>query len=178
MLNLLKVAAFLIILLASLQFISSYDTSILADKSLTFKISLALIGGLFYTSFLTAPAATVVLIAVGQTTNIYLVAILGGIGAVAGDLLILKFFRFLFKKFSFAVHADTFRLWKKQLHRSHLDFIGYSLGLVIIASPFPDELGLALLGTSRLSYFKIAVLTFFANSIGILAVISAIRTIT
>src|SRR3989344_6246340 len=54
----------------------------------------AFLAGLFFTSvFTVAPAATV-LIAIAQSTGaVALVALLGGLGAMLGDLVIFKFFR-------------------------------------------------------------------------------------
>ena len=42
---------------------------------------------------------------------------------------------------------------------------------IIIASPLPDELGLMLLGASKLTYRQIAILTYIFNTAGILVIV-------
>lgn len=172
-----KIGMFVLIIIISFYLVSLEDLKILSDQSLSFKLILIFISGLFYTSFLTAPLAVVLFAVLAGSTNIYLITILGGIGAVLGDLIIIKIFRFIFKPLSFLIHLDWFKGLKKKLHTSHLDVASYLFGMVIIASPFPDELGLVLLGTSRLSYFKLTILTFIANVIGIMAIMYTLKTI-
>lgn len=155
----------------SFYLVSTQDAAVLADHSLTVKIILAFFGGIFYTSFLTAPLSVVLLVALGLTTNIYLVAVVGGLGAVIGDLIIVKFFRTIFKAFSPVKQIHNFKSLKKTLKAFHLDTAAFILGSVIVASPFPDELGLALLGASKLSYFQLSILTFILNGIGILVIL-------
>lgn len=41
------------------------------------------------------------------------------------------------------------------------------MGVVIIASPFPDEIGLVFLGASNFDYKKIAVIAYLSNTVGI-----------
>lgn len=176
-LNILKLFAFGAILIISFYITSSQDTSVFADQTLALKLVVAMISGIFYASFLTAPLAVVLFVILTTTTNIYLVALFGGLGAVTGDLLIIKFFRTIFKPFSFLRHGPIFHRFKKILKTYHLDIIGFIFGAILIASPFPDELGLILLGASSLSYFKLAILSFFLNSGGILIILIITKAI-
>lgn len=171
MMHFLKILVFLVVLVLSFYLITVSDVKALSDQTLFIKLALASLSGLFYTSFLAAPLSIVLIIVLSQTTNIYLIALFAGFGAVLGDLMIVKFFRSVFRTFSFVVHTHFFHRVKKKLQSCHLDLLAYVLGIIIVASPFPDELGLILLGASQLSYFKLAVLTFILNSIGILLVL-------
>ena len=102
--NFLKLLLFFIVLIISFYLINLQDLQLLSDQSLLFKIILAVISGLFYTSFLSAPLSVVLFIILAKNTNVYLLTIFGGIGAVLGDLLIVKSFRFIFRSFSFCIH--------------------------------------------------------------------------
>ena len=177
MINLFKVSFFIIILVLSFFLVNTFDTKSLADQSLLIKLAIAFLSGLFYTSFLTAPLSVVLFVVLAQTTNIYLVTIVAGFGAVIGDLLIVKFFRMLFKAFSLVIHVGLFKKFRNKLQGYHLNIMAYLLGIIIVASPFPDELGLVLLGASKLSYFKLSVLTFILNSIGILIILYTTKAI-
>lgn len=169
--NFLKLITFIAILGVSVYILKTFDPSIVADQSTFSKLVLLTLSGIFYTSFLTAPLSVVLFMILGPTTNVYLAILLGGLGAVVGDLLIIKFFRNLFKTFSFVKYVGNFKTIKKISIKYHLNLVGIILGMILIASPFPDELGLVLLGISSLSYFKLALLTFLLNSIGILTIL-------
>lgn len=177
MINFLKILIFIAILVISVYFINNSNAEGLSEQAVLVKLIVVFISGLFYTSFLTAPLAVVLIVSIAFSMNPYLLAAVGGLGAVAGDLLIIKIFRTIFSAFSFIRHKDSFKSLKKTLRACHLDLIAIIIGSFIVASPFPDELGLILLGASRLSYFKLAVFTFLLNSIGILIIVLITRAI-
>ena len=59
------------------------------------------------------------------------------------------------------------------LHKKKLKPVTATVGAVIIASPLPDEAGIALLGLSHISTSKLLVLTYILNSVGILILLFA-----
>lgn len=166
--NILKLSVFLLVLGLSFYLINFQDKSALSGQSVPIKLLLAVISGVFYTSLLTAPLSIALFVVLATTTNVYLVTLFGGIGAVLGDLLIVKFFRTIFASFSFLTHRHIFKGLKSIFRAMRLDLISIVVGLIIVASPFPDELGLILLGASSLSYFKLTAITFVLNTLGIL----------
>jgi uncharacterized membrane protein YdjX (TVP38/TMEM64 family) len=129
------------------------------------------IAGLFFTSaFTTAPAVVIL----GKLSLIYdplLVAMIGGIGALLGDLLIFTFVKsYIAQDITFLLsHAKSRRIRYIFKYR----FTRWSLALVgalIIASPLPDELGLALMGISNISTRKFTLISLTFNTIGILLI--------
>lgn len=66
----------------------------------------------------------------------------------------------------------------KLLQIFHLDFVTPFLGAVLIASPFPDELGLMMMGVSKLGYREIAILTYILNTAGILLIVAPVNLLT
>ena len=130
------------------------------------------IAGMFFTSiFTTAPAiATLGEIALSQ--SVYMTALVGAIGSVLGDLLIFKFVRD-------RVAADIIELLreegilrraKKILKFKHFRWFTLLAGVLLIASPLPDELGIALLGFSRVNARYFVMLSFVFNFLGILGI--------
>lgn len=134
--------------------------------------------GIFFVSTFTVAPAGILLFELSQTYNPFLVALFAGSGAVIGDYVIFRFFkdslfdelRPIFSKLS-------------QGHLSHLYCTPYFawltpvIGALIIASPFPDEIGIGLLGFSKLKNWQFMILSFFLNSIGILAMITIAKSI-
>lgn len=127
------------------------------------------ISGIFFTSSFTISPATVVLAHIGITsTSPWLVSIFGALGATLGDLII-----FLFIRDRFAEHltlAFKHSHWKHFFSSFHLGFMKWIaplLGAIVIASPLPDEIGLALFGVSKMRLIVLIPLTFIMNAIGI-----------
>src|SRR3989344_8301143 len=129
------------------------------------------IAGIFFTSIFTVAPATVVLAEIAQINSIFLVAILGGIGAMIGDMIIFRFVKnrlfedilYLLKKSKSERLISIFRL---KIFRWSIAF----LGALIIASPLPDEFGLMMMGFSKIKTSLFIPISFLLNSLGILVI--------
>jgi len=129
------------------------------------------IAGLFFTSLFTVAPATVALGEIAQANNIFLVAVLGGAGAVIGDLVLFKFLKShltdeLVSLFSHPKRKRAVKVFNLKVFHWLMIF----LGAVVIASPLPDEIGLMLMGISKLRPSILMPISFVLNSIGILIV--------
>lgn len=151
----------------------------LVETVLPLRFIAEITAGLLYAFFPTSPVAVAMLVVLSGANNPIITALLAGFGAVLGDLLILKFFR---KELS-----SDLKLVSRELHlqrvntllrKLHLNFLAPFLGAAIVASPFPDELGLLMLGASRLSYRQLAVLTYVLNTAGILLIVVPVNLLS
>jgi uncharacterized membrane protein YdjX (TVP38/TMEM64 family) len=130
------------------------------------------VAGLFFTSIFTTAPAMVTLGQIAQTHSILLNALIGAAGAVLGDLVI---FRFVKDRLSEHI-VDLLRIENGKrrlraiLHRRSFRWITFLLGGLIIASPLPDELGVSLLGFSKMKASGFIILSFLGNFLGILLV--------
>ncbi|RJQ29844.1 hypothetical protein C4571_00270 [Candidatus Parcubacteria bacterium] len=127
------------------------------------------IAGIFFTSIFTTAPAIVILGELAQANSIFLVAFVGGIGSMIGDLLILKFVERsvvddLLELLKRASGRERFsHIMKFRLFRWFLAFVG----ALIIASPLPDELGLFFIGLSKIKISFFAALSLVMNFAGI-----------
>lgn len=130
------------------------------------------IAGAMFTSFFTAAPATVMLIEMSDTYSPLLIAFYGAMGSAVGDWIILKVFEEkvgyellpLVRKF----HLKTFlRNLKRKKNRERTTL----LGMLAIASPLPDELGIGLLGIAHLPTVSLLVITYLLNAVGILVLV-------
>lgn len=140
---------------------------------LSFSENLKLLGsfmaGIFFTSVFTTVPATVVLAEIAQVNSVILVALFGGVGATIGDLVIFRFVKnklyedvlYLLKKSKSERLTSIFRL---RVFRWSMMF----LGALVIASPLPDELGLMMLGFSKMKTSFFIPVSFSFNFLGIL----------
>lgn len=127
--------------------------------------------GLFFTSvFTTAPAITV-LAKLGVAHTPAIVALIGALGSLLGDLIIFHFVRtrvssdisYLLSK---AKTRRVRHLFARPFARLSLGF----LGALVVASPLPDELGLALLGLSGIQTRWFVSVSYIFNAAGIYAI--------
>lgn len=130
-------------------------------------------GMLFVSTFTVATSALILLILAEKLVPIE-IGLIAGLGAVVGDLTIFHvvkdglldevediYNRFGGKRVSRILHVKAFR-WMLPV-----------IGAIIIASPFPDELGISLMGISKMNTIRFAVLSFILNSLGIFLIVSA-----
>ena len=126
------------------------------------------ISGIFFTSILTTAPAIVALGELGQHIAPWKVALLGGAGAVCGDILI---FRFLHSPLSNYIIRAAFnpraRRMGAALEKSALWWIVPLLGAIVIASPLPDEIGLLMMGLSGMRLWSFVTLAYVMNAAGI-----------
>lgn len=130
------------------------------------------VAGMFFTSIFTTAPAMATLGELALTQSVFVTALVGALGSVAGDLLIYKFVRD-------RVAADIIELLREEgvLRRArkifkfrHYRSLTLLLGGLILASPLPDELAIALLGFSHMSTRYFAYLSFVFNFLGIVGI--------
>lgn len=151
----------------------------LVDTILPLRFVSEIMAGVFYTSLLTAPISVAMLVVLASDNNPVITALLAGGGAVLGDLLIVKLFR---DEIVSDLNLFSRQLQLKKissfLQRLHIDFIVPLFGAIIVASPLPDELGLMMLGVSKLSYRQIALLSYILNTAGILLIVTPVNLLS
>jgi len=131
---------------------------------------------LFVSTFTVAPAAAI-LFGLAQVLNPWLVALIGGLGAMIGDYL-----AFLFIKERLLKELNPFlkmlHLYRPAniLHSKYFGWLTPVIGALIIASPLPDELGLSLLGLTKIKTSRLLALAFFLNAAGILLIALAAQS--
>ena len=139
----------------------------------------AFIGGMLYVSTFTVATGAVILIFLSDTIPIWQLAMIAGLGSVFGDLVIFKFIKDkLSDEFELIYdQIDEKHHIAKLLHTRYFSWTLPVIGSIIIASPFPDELGVSLLGISKMSTVRFVVLTFVLDFIGIFLLVLAAKLI-
>lgn len=143
------------------------------------KIIGSFIAGFFFTSAFTIAPAAIALSEISQTTSPLLVAFWGALGSVVGDLVIFLFIRDRFADdIMQALH--TLKNEKKIIHffkRGFFRWLSPILAALIIASPLPDEFGIALMGISKVRMSLFIPICFVMNFFGILIIALISRAI-
>lgn len=152
------------------------ETSILSKILLsTLRLELfgSFVAGLFFTSIFTTAPAIVTLGQIAHSSgSVWSTALFGALGAVVGDLFIFKFVRDRLSEHFLELikHEGYWKRVKALLRLKYFRWITFLLGGLIIASPFPDELGIGLLGFSKMKVKTFIPISFIFNFIGIVII--------
>ena len=138
----------------------------------------AFIGGFFFTSAFTIAPATLVLAALSHTLTRFELSLWGAIGALAGDLTIFFFVTDGFTEdIMEAFKGSKSKKLKHFFKSGAFRLLSPILGALIIASPLPDELGMALMGMSKTRMAIIIPLSFVMNFIAIWIIASVVHVL-
>ncbi len=145
------------------------------------------LAGLFFSYGITIAPATATLFTLGQTLNPFLMALIGATGTVISDYIIFRFVRdrlldeikllakevkTLTKPVSSLFFWKEFRirLWREISKSKVWNLLIPAIGGFIIASPLPDEIGVALFGAVKFDPKKFLIIAYLLNFVGILVV--------
>jgi uncharacterized membrane protein YdjX (TVP38/TMEM64 family) len=132
----------------------------------------AFLAGVFFVSTFTVIPSTVVLFYIASNMNPWAGALSAGFGAVIGDFLIFSFLKDgVFEEIKPVFKRVTGERLQKLFETPYFSWFSMVLGALIIASPLPDETGLALLGLSKIKRWQFFLLSFVLNTLGIAAII-------
>lgn len=126
------------------------------------------VAGIFFTSAFTLAPATIAFAHISETSPLLPTALWGGLGAMIGDLILFLFIRDKFAKdLRAALKPGFLKQIAGSFHFGFLKWLAPIIGAFIIASPLPDEFGLALMGMSKTKVYVLMPIAFLMNVIGI-----------
>ncbi|MCE9644091.1 hypothetical protein K8Q93_02545 [Candidatus Parcubacteria bacterium] len=129
------------------------------------------IAGFFFTSVFTVAPATAVFAEILHTSPLLPTMLIGALGALLGDFILFRFVRDRLAEDILALFKHRKPGRAKAFYRSPIfHWVMPALGALIIASPLPDELGLALLGTARVGTLAFIPISYVFNALGIVLV--------
>lgn len=135
----------------------------------------AFIAGALFVSTFTVATGAVILLVLAEKFSAVEIGLIAGLGAVLGDLTIFKFIKdnLTDELKDIYNHVDRDHHFMNILHSRYFSWTLPVIGGIIIASPFPDEIGVSLMGISKMKTYKFIIISFLLNAIGIFLVVSA-----
>jgi len=127
--------------------------------------------GIFFTSVFTIAPSIAILGDFAQSIPLLAIGMIGGLGAAFGDFVIFRFVKDRFADdIDFLLRPSERKRIAKITKTRFVRFFGPLIGALVIASPLPDELGVAILGMSKLGDRIFLPLSFLLNGAGILLI--------
>lgn len=138
----------------------------------------ALFAGILFVSSFTVATGAVVLVILAEKLSSVELAIVAGLGGMIGDFII---FRFVKDGLLSEIIPIYNNLGGKHLTRilfsKYFRWILPIIGAIIIASPFPDELGVSLMGITKIKSYQFLILTFALDTFGVYIFITSARAL-
>lgn len=140
------------------------------------------LGGMLFSFGFTAAFGVGMFVAMAHEVHPLIGALLGGIGACVTDFLIFQFIRLSFLDELHRLKASAiFLRLRGWLHRETFperirEYLLWSIGGLLIASPLPDEIGVTLLSSiTEIDARRFSLLCFILNALGIFIILSVAR---
>ncbi|MBI5044550.1 MAG: hypothetical protein HZC02_01360 [Candidatus Levybacteria bacterium] len=135
----------------------------------------AFLAGILFVSTFTVATGAIILLVLAERLSPIEIGIIAGLGAVVGDFTI---FRLVKDNLANELkdiydHIDGNHHFRRVLHTKYFSWTLPVIGAVIIASPLPDEVGVSLMGISKMKTYQFLIVSFILNAIGIFLVVSA-----
>ncbi|EKD86200.1 MAG: hypothetical protein ACD_37C00417G0004 [uncultured bacterium] len=134
----------------------------------------AFLGGILFVWIFTMPTGLLILLTLNETMPSFELAVIAAIGALIGDLTIFKFVKddLLTEVEDIYNHFGGSHL-THILHSKYFHWTLPVVGALIIASPLPDEVGVSLMGISKMKTYKFILVSLILNFAGIYLVLLA-----
>lgn len=135
----------------------------------------AFFAGILFVSTFTIASGALILLVLAEKLSPLEIGVIAGLGAVLGDFFIFRFIKDNLSKEVTDIYdqLDGHHHIKKVLHTKYFAWTLPVAGALIIASPLPDEIGVSLMGLSKMSSIQFMIVSFLLNAVGIFLIVSA-----
>lgn len=136
------------------------------------------LAGILYVSASTAPFGVFILLGLSKHLSAIEIALIAGLGSAFADFVLFRFFRSnIMGEITPLYNRLGGRHLTKLMHHKFLRWALPVIGTFIIASPFPDEIGIVLMGISKIKNYQFALLSLILDITGVFLLVSAFSLI-
>lgn len=136
------------------------------------------IAGILYVSASTAALGILMLSDLSTTLHPIEIAIIAGLGGAVADLVLFRFFKGdLIREITPIYNSFGGKRLTKLVYHKYFRWSLPIIGAIIIASPFPDELGISLMGLTQIKTYQFIILSLILDITGVFLLVSAFSLI-
>jgi len=134
----------------------------------------AFIAGMLFVSTFTVATGAIILLVLAERLSPLEIGIVAGLGAVVGDITIFRLIKdHILEEVTPIYNHFGGKHVTSLFHTKYFSWTLPVIGAIIIATPFPDEIGVSLMGISKMKTYQFLVISFILNALGIFLVVSA-----
>jgi len=134
----------------------------------------SVVAGILYASTSTVALGIFILLDLAKRLPTVEIAILAGLGTTIADFMIFRFFKDdLISEITPIYNRLGGRHLTKLMQHKSIQWFLPIIGAIIIASPFPDEIGIGLMGLTHIKNYQFILLCFMLDVTGIFLLVSA-----
>ena len=135
----------------------------------------AILAGAMFVSTFTVATGALIIFTLAKTLNPLELIFFGMLGAVIFDMIVFNSIKGSIDREIKEVFSNP-RLshFKKLIHTKYFAWMMPMIGFIVFVSPLPDELGIGLMGVSKLKNYQFFLISVLNHSIGMFVVVSAI----
>lgn len=136
------------------------------------------IAGILYVSAPTTALGILILLDLTKALSLAEISIIAGLGGVVGDFVIFRFFKHdLLGELTLIYNKLGGKHITKAFNHKYLRWSIPIIGVIIIASPFPDEIGVGLMGLTKIKTYQFILLSLALDIIGVFLLVYAFSLI-
>ena len=138
----------------------------------------AFVAGVLFVFTYTVATGLVILLILSENLSPLLLATVAALGAVVGDFLIFRFVKDnLVAEINVLFNLFGGKTLGKIFKSKYFSWLLPIIGAIIIASPLPDEIGVAMMGLSNVKSAQFVFLSYLLNFLGIYIIVTLPATI-
>lgn len=138
----------------------------------------AFFAGILFVSTFTVATGAVILLILAERLSPIEIGIIAGLGGVVGDFTIFSFVKDgLLSEITPIYNSLGGRHLTAVLRTKYLSWTLPVIGALIIASPFPDEIGVSLMGIAKIKTYQFILLSFVLDTVGVFLFVVFARAI-
>lgn len=132
------------------------------------------LAGILYVSASTAALGILMFSDLAKTLSPIEIAIVAGLGGAVADFVLFRFFKGdLISEITPIYNKLGGRHITRLMYHKYFRWSLPIVGAIIIASPFPDELGISLIGVTKIKNYQFFLLSLFLDIGGVFLLVSA-----
>jgi len=136
------------------------------------------IAGILYVSASTTALGILILLDLSKTLSPIEIAIIAGLGGAIADFVLFRFFKDnLLSEITPIYNKLGGRHLTRLIQHRYFKWSLPIIGAIIIASPFPDELGISLMGLSKIKNYQFVILSLILDITGVFLLVSTFSLI-
>lgn len=138
-------------------------------------LSAILAGAMFVCTFTVATGALIIL-TLAKTINPLQLILFGMLGAVIFDMFVFKSIKgSIDKEIKEILNNHHFGHFKKLIHTKYFAWMMPIIGFLVFVSPLPDELGISLMGVSKIKTYQFLLISILNHSIGMSLIVGGLK---